>query len=273
MNQRPVTDLTGCAVKLARAKRQFADLDAVVAKWIEDVNPYRTSGDFDTDGVQMVYRLTEDVIQPPTNDWGPVIGEVAYNLSSALDHLVCQLLIRERGASDCTKTQFPIFDRDVPDFQRKIDGYLKGLLDDDKRLIRDLQPYKRANLKEAHADPLWLLRTVNNTDKHRRLNLMSVGLFPEKKIVAWQDRGVETPDMIVTEGTKAGDEIVRFDTSKVTYAPGQTHLALIIQIAFNDPGSSVHGESIRSLFPPLIRYIREDIFPQFEHRVGKLPAI
>jgi hypothetical protein len=100
-----------------------------------------------------------------------LVGEVLYNLRSALDYLVYELARLDSGTIQ-EGTQFPIEDKATSfeqrcDESRKRGVYLRGLSEKHKAMIRDLQP--------CHGcDWTGKLRDLSNPDKHRELLVASV---------------------------------------------------------------------------------------------------
>jgi len=268
MMPRQAPDLRGCAAKLRRADSLFAELDALALAFIERGNPYRAEPTFDNETQEIVFRLTQDVIQPPSDEWGPLMGDCAHNLMSALDHLVCQLSILNRGDQDCATTEFPIFERDSQLTRNQIEKKIGTLDPGDQELIVELQPFQRG--ADARTDPLWLLRRINIIDKHRRMHLVSTGIY-ERSIVAQETVELSIEDVVISEGTKAGDEIIRFHPEDVRREEAIRTFGPVVVVTFSDPGGALDRVSIRSVFPEITAHLRGRVFPKFEHRVGKVP--
>jgi len=107
-------------------------------------------------------------------DWSICVGEIAHNLRSALDQLVCQLAIvselgRDWRFCEEKRTGFPIYicgprsGKPMKErFTRKRLSYLRKPY---RTTIQGFQPYKRRNGQRR--SPLWLLHQMNNADKHR----------------------------------------------------------------------------------------------------------
>ena len=135
------------------------------------------------------------------DDWGLLIGESAHNLRAALDNLAWQLALN-RTTTPFGRTAFSIFlvgrtkrlrpgtrpkDKNyVPSFwgQQRGDG-LDLIRSIDKRyraLIEVFQPYKRGN--GGRFSLLFLLRELNDTDKHRLLTVVTA--VPS----SWQATGI-----------------------------------------------------------------------------------
>jgi len=126
-----------------------------------------------------MYKLhLPDGIQTPP-EWGVWIGEIAHNLRSGLDNLLCQLVIRRhpnRGWRLCqqARTAFPIYlygprttkrGKDSQRFTRAKSirlGKMIGLRN--LARVKRCQPYHRRNGRWL--SPLWLLSELNNADKH-----------------------------------------------------------------------------------------------------------
>lgn len=89
-----------------------------------------------------------------------IAGEVAYQLRSALDHVI-YILAKETPEGS---RQFPICDS-PKEYESRGLSMIKGVSDSASALIDSLQPYHRGS--DAHKDTLWVLKKLNNTDKHR----------------------------------------------------------------------------------------------------------
>jgi len=103
-------------------------------------------------------------VRPPQETFfgmriGILVGEICYNLRSALDYLIFELANLDSGAPQ-DGTQFPITDA-----KKKFDGYgrtthLKGVNDTHVAAIEDLQPYNGCQWTKQ-------LQGISNPDKHR----------------------------------------------------------------------------------------------------------
>jgi hypothetical protein len=88
-------------------------------------------------------------------------GDVVHNLRSALDHLIYQLVIANRGKPN-TRTAFPMWPtRAVYMDQRP--GPAKGISQKASDILDGLKPYRRGN------PSLWRLHRLDIIDKHRLL--------------------------------------------------------------------------------------------------------
>lgn len=109
--------------------------------------------------------------------WGVLIGETAYNLRSALDQLLCQLIIEANPGSDwrlCRekKRYYPIClwgprsNRRLPKGETRFtrSQWLGLIRPRYITLIEDTQPYFRRN--GHRLSPLWLLKELSDSEKH-----------------------------------------------------------------------------------------------------------
>jgi hypothetical protein len=87
-----------------------------------------------------------------------LIGEICYNLRTALDYLVFELAKLDSGTSQ-RGTQFPIEDR-KDNFKRRTKTRLKGMNPHHVACIERLQPYAGCDWTKA-------LRDFSNRDEHR----------------------------------------------------------------------------------------------------------
>ena len=140
--------------------------------------------DYKADEKRWVYR-GENPIVPIS--WSVQTGEILYNLRSALDHLVWQLVCAN-GQTPTTDNQFPIAD-DLDAWKRSSTRRrLKGISDGAKQAIQYLQPFNPTMVLPTNGQPrpfdaqtFRTLRDLCNIDKHRHLHLIiaeTVGIGP-----------------------------------------------------------------------------------------------
>jgi len=137
------------------------------------------------------------------SDWPLIIGEIAHNLRSALDHLACQLAAL-RWPNDPTvfeKASFPIRlygprstvrpTRRRPAWNDK--GRVSGLFcQRHLTMLKNLQPYLRKNGNRL--SPLWLLHELNNADKHRAIQVARKTAGGMSLIITGDMRGFDITD-------------------------------------------------------------------------------
>jgi hypothetical protein len=100
-------------------------------------------------------------------DLPAIVGDVAHNLRSALDHLAWQLVLLH-GGTPTRRTRFPLMQR------RHASGELPniegGVSDTTRKLLDEVQPYTWGD--DGHDPaiaPLAVLNALSNVDKHREL--------------------------------------------------------------------------------------------------------
>ena len=158
-------DVDGIVAKIERARHSLEDLRSEISSYCEtkaaerrdEFSRGRRSWDFPQKGHG----------EPPV-DWSVMVGEIAYNLRSSLDHLVWQLVIAN-GMTPSEDSQFPIY-LCPRKYGKAAKGRLKGVSAVDCKRIRNLQPFVDQNDIGKY---LWFLNRICNIDKHRHLNLMT----------------------------------------------------------------------------------------------------
>ena len=98
-----------------------------------------------------------------------MVGEVAYNLRSSLDHLVWQL-VRANGCDPKRSNEFPVF-WDEDRYRKKVGTKLRGVAKRHRQMIEDVQPFRPESFVGPH---LRMLHDICNTDKHRHLNVVDI---------------------------------------------------------------------------------------------------
>ncbi|MDE2734093.1 MAG: hypothetical protein OXI72_06845 [Gemmatimonadota bacterium] len=106
--------------------------------------------------------------------WSVRIGEILYNLRSALDHLVWQLVLIN-GQTPGQYNSFPIVS-DKSKWDKEKSRKLKGISQKDEEMIRRLQPYTGGINLPFDVSAFWALHTLCNIDKYRHLILAAISL-------------------------------------------------------------------------------------------------
>ena len=156
------------------------------AKTFQDANAYEPLVERKVRTPQEIeYRVSAQQNLAVPDHWPVLAGEAIYNLRSALDHAVYALIRKNRGQS-----QYPIF-TDRREFQVKGRPMIKGLSETVRTLIEEGQPYNRLEQYPAF-DPLAILNSFSNRDKHRQLATVAavsdftyVGVNDGVKISEW----------------------------------------------------------------------------------------
>ncbi len=153
--------------KIARARSELRLLRAEIAAFCQDRARLIVRELVGHGEERWVYR--GDVSKAPI-EWSIRAGEVAYNLRSALDHLVWQL-VKANDKNPCSRNAFPIQGtRNKKIFAKR----LLGVSPDVKDYIASVQPYHPEATTSGDplgqvAEGLSLLNEICNVDKHRHL--------------------------------------------------------------------------------------------------------
>jgi len=150
--------LDGAFQRVDRAQEHFGELQRHISvirqRYVDTARIY-----FDPNPPHRAYAYPSgEISYPPI--LSIVLGEICYNLRSALDYLIFELA-REDSGTIQDGTQFPIDDTPQK-FAGNIRTRLKGLSDAHVAAIEKLQPYNGCTWTK-------FLRTISNPDKHRTL--------------------------------------------------------------------------------------------------------
>jgi len=155
--------------KIARAGSEASRLLKSVMDW-SLANPIRANCELRDE--RLGYRLIQQeyLSEPPLLEWGLVTGECVHNLRTALDNLAYSLARLHRDPP--TRPQdiaFPIY-REKAKFEANGRKSIAQLPKAAAAVVERIQPFQRdGSAKEGtpDKDPLLLLQSLDNTDKHR----------------------------------------------------------------------------------------------------------
>jgi len=117
----------------------------------------------------------------PSMRLSAIVGDVLFNLRSALDNVVCGLVRRADSAATCETLQFPICTSEKAFENALARGQLEDVPDDARRFIKGVQPmWSPENNRPLH--PLSLVHDLNNRDKHRAVH-MTIGFTRGAELV------------------------------------------------------------------------------------------
>jgi hypothetical protein len=196
-------------------------------------------------------------------EWAIVIGEIMYDLRSALDHAITDLTIREQGQA-LSETEFPIFD-DEPTYSRlRSRGALKGqpapgsglfkirgVNDRTRALIYQLQPFEfQKALVAGKAPMLSLLHQLNIVDKHRTIHILRYST----KETSWEVLRDITPIQPLGLGLPVGE--IKHGAKVAEWLPTQEpkdevdmKFTLGFDVAFGEGAPPLDGLRGQSLIP------------------------
>ena len=215
--------------KIKRANKNLADLNVLVNDF-RDSKGYEVVIDRDTKARQKIHRLRINKEPPPS--WGPVVGDILYDLRSALDHLACDLVRAGGGTCDST-TEFPIA-KNRKAFESRL-GSVKGARIKSLKVLRAHKPYSGGN------DLLWTLHQLNRVEKHRfplvifarprslaftfHPSQLGVPTVPELRVAYFLS--AEERARVLKDGDILGEEPLNDESP--------FHTEPIIEIAFGEP--------------------------------------
>jgi hypothetical protein len=247
-----VHPLDGVNLKIARADEHFDLLDSEIVKWL-NAQEYRVS-EYDSTHTG---ESSRSLVEPPeTPDrWSLIVGEYAYNMRSALDHLAWQLaLLNTQGAAKARakgdpwppeRMEFPVYAYFRKSSQKKrYQEKLRRFSPPHRTIVDQEQPFQRGNA--ASADALWLLQELRNTDAHRVLNTTAVFPPPREspaEIGEPLNEEAQPPSGIVLGG---GVEGTLEYTAKDDFAA---------YIAFDEPRAVFHQREVL----PLLSNVRDRV--------------
>ena len=209
-------DLKGVTAKIGRARECLEALEADMAAFCE-YERRRTVLEIER-GWPTV--LGENEPEVPV-DYSIRVGEIAYNLRSALDHLVWQLVI-DNGQPPSSRNAFPIF-REEDQYRKGTREKLKGVKERHRDAIQWLQPFHEDGVVGSH---LWMLNSICNIDKHRQLNVVALH--------SWSTASLkEGTDPNLTGRMVRGLALVQ--RLRGTEHEGKVSIEVITDICFMDP--------------------------------------
>ncbi len=193
--------------KLERAEAHIGNLERQIARFIKR-KPYTVRKSIEMqDGKSVARLIAVQNRRVITTDISLVLlaGEAIYQLRSALDHLIHQLVTANGQAARLVNSrshQFPIFETSGG-YSARAAKMIEGVAPNVGAAIESEQPYMRFTYTPKN-DPLWMLQDLNNTDKHR---LIPVAVTAVNWIDLTDRRG-HLGMVQVANGTLAHDKII-----------------------------------------------------------------
>ena len=155
--------MRGIRTKLDRAQESLEGLSSNVASHCANEEVRLETATRQGADLETGHKEPETVYE-----YSIAVGEIAYNMRSALDHLIWQL-VSANGEAPNRRHEFPIF-LDARDYRKSAGDRLKGLDDRQRGMIESFQPFRDNRGIGPH---LWMLHTICNIDKHRHLNVVN----------------------------------------------------------------------------------------------------
>lgn len=155
-----MADLLAVNEKIVRAKQHFATYTDEMFAYLK-ICEHSFSPKINHQEATAV--LSYAVTPAPPVRLSILIGDVVYNVRSALDQLVCCIVRTSKPTSSCAGRQFPIC-LNADDWPTALQS-LRGLSKEAKTVIHGLQPCAKPTSAQRH--PLSILNALSNRDKHR----------------------------------------------------------------------------------------------------------
>lgn len=249
-----ITGLLYPQVKAARAGFHLKELRAKVSAF-RNGQPYSV-GEYDDnergEHVIVIGLNRADVMIPV------LVGEFAFSLRSALDHLAWQLGLLS-GKIPSRASAFPIFTSDKGDDLRRFTDSTAYIPSEAVEVIKSLQPYMRRN--RFKSDPLWQLNKLCNLDKHVTVGfshtVVNVSVPPGALVIDSQEDLVTMIRLPLS--LKGKGEIYLKPPDVVFGRP----------IEVPGPEFTLTEDEIAEIE----RYIREDVLPKFERFFPNGPTL
>jgi hypothetical protein len=259
---------------MRRSHTHFKALDDAIDEFTGR-KPYEVVHDFESEPGNQLMRF--EIRERPSPAWSPIVGDIVYNVRSALDHLAWQLVIRNERNPRSHRPQFPIFTRDPLDPSIYSDpeeakrarvswkNQVRGMHKADVELLKRLQPYNGPDSPDDH--PLARLNQLSNWDKHREFHFAGQA-FMDYRIGVKAMKDVRVKLLYLKsrgEGLKDGDIIARYGVVATGPNPKlDMNLKVFFDVAFGE-GSPLEGLGIKETFPTLINHVM-DIILEFKDR-------
>ena len=266
-----VTDLDGVRVKLAMARANADQLDALLRPFVETAQRFieRTPS---ANPFEVVYNITKVPWIDPA--WSAIFGQGIYNIRSALDHLAWQLVLLD-GQEPTRTTQFPLLDSNRDKSGRKVRvDIAPGIKRPDiLAAVESMQPYHGGG---KWGDHLGVVAELSGIDKHR-LPIAVATMLNVDSIFWGLPEGSTAPSwwFPVGKALNEGDVVAKFLFNEPVL-PDRFDPHLVPQIALDEAplGSPYRTQDLASLLGGLARIaaFKIDTFivaPLFE---GELPA-
>ena len=270
-------------VKFQRAHEHLDEVERIVGRFL-DMQPYRLICEYDP---KPPYQVDQKVIfsvrfhapAPIPESLARVVGDCLTNLRASLDHLVYAMALKYTGEQLLEQTFLQFAIKNTPDDFKSWRGKIvkaKLLPDSALDYIEGKQPYmghdpnKTTLERHRQRQPLWVLNTLVNADKHRALTAVTqirvspISVNVEGGTIAGMPKG----GFACSGAFQHGDPIFSVEfvvanpaTAKVDIDPGLP----AADVAFDRewPGT---GKGVRGTLQILRDYIRDEIFVEMEDR-------
>jgi len=224
-------NLTGIHAKIRRAEQQIQMISDEAEGICKDVQQ-RIVREVREDIDKQVWVYRGGTPNAPIS-WSVTFGEILYNLRSALDHLIWQLVLAN-GQCPGRHNAFPITN-DAQRWKKTKDNLLSGVSSRHKSMIGYLQPFTGGIDLPFDVSNFKLLRDLSDIEKHRHLIVAFIasmgpardgilGIDPPELV----DLSVRTPFKGLARLGKIenGKELLEFNNSHIEVSTPSFQIAL-----------------------------------------------
>lgn len=258
-----VATLDGIAAKIHRADEHIEYFDAEIARVLSE--NYRIATKFHSDSREYRFSAFGEAVAPLR--LAVIVGEIAHQLRSALDHVVTQLHAVGPGGGDPAKLEFPICLNPKRFASARKRGKITGVSESAAAAIEDLQPYRTSTPPEHAA--LYVLHNLDRTDKHRVLHVVvaCVQMAHTLKIDAKQDIHIERmspPLPLGVRPSKDGTEIFTVTFGEKFDPDVNMEADFTFQVTLDKLGTLEHLPALptlRQMRQVVVDNIRSQFFP------------
>lgn len=248
-----MTHLPSIRAKIERAKEHLLQLDDELHTYL-DGDPMALVRQIQPDGETSVIAV-QVVTQPPVS-LSVLVGEIAHQLRSAVDHIAYGLVLAA-GNSPTRRTSFPVC-KTRPN-RLSVDG---GVSSEALTRVDELQPYQQ---REPTAHPLYVLNELWNVDKHRNLHLTALMLTNTQVFLSPPDGfslvGGQFQTKVICDDGIIG--VFRFSNGEIDPDLEITAMGSSF-VALGEPGPWPNDHPVQSLLEHLYNYVSKEMFPRFE---------
>jgi hypothetical protein len=254
-------------VKVDRAKKHLIDLQLEVNRFFRPPYPYEILSEDNRDTRERTYYLR--VHKETPSDLSTLIGDVAQNLRSALDHLAWHL-VKNSPVTPKTpdrRIYFPIFET-AEEYRRGKSGKIQGVTGAAIEAIDVIKPYYRLdgvgignpalywlseiNIQDKHRllIPVWTAAPARSITKSRRLEMANVLL----SAFGSESTDVMVPSLVPPGPLEDGSKLCTLPISEV-----DDNMKFRFQVAFGEP-EGIRGKEIISTLSNMHRIVKEIMF-------------
>lgn len=252
-------------IKVDRAYKHLAELDSEIVRFFAWPYPYEVISQDDLQTGERTFYLRES--KPIPLEISALIGDIAHNLISSLDHLAWHLVKNSSivpKASD-RSIYFPIFET-ASEYRAKKMEKIKGMTDASIEAIDAVQPYYRLDTPGiGNGTALYWLHVINIHDKHRLL-IPTMLAIPAHTITKSKRRenadvlrkafGSVDADVMIPSGVAIGPLEDGGKLCSVPIAEVDDNMRFRFQLSFGDP-PGIRGKEIVSTLKNMHRVVKE----------------